>query len=149
MVVFDLACANAHRFELWVPSAETLDQQIAAGWVSCPHCGTVSVSRLPAAPAVHTAAQEADASPPPPSRQTREPEENLTVPLARLWRAMRQLQKEAEDVGVRFPEEARRIHYGEAPHRPIKGKAERDEVVSLLAEGILVVPLPPDKEEMH
>jgi hypothetical protein len=62
---------------------------------------------------------------------------------------MRQLQKEAEDVGVRFPEEARRIHYGEAPHRPIKGKAERDEVASLLNEGILVVPLPPDKEEMH
>jgi hypothetical protein len=151
MIVFDLTCDNAHRFELWVPSAEALDQQITKGWVTCPHCGTQAVRRLPAAPAVHTtpklqrtSAQQKQAS------TTSDNPPNLSAQaLERIWNLLQKLKREAHDVGPRFPEEARKIHYGEAPLRPIKGQANRKEVASLLDEGILVVPLPPDQEEMH
>ncbi|WP_217125340.1 DUF1178 family protein [Hydrogenophilus thiooxidans] len=147
MIVFDLACDNAHRFELWVPSAEALDQQITKGWVTCPHCGTQAVRRLPPAPAVHTASK----LPPPAESQrtpTTEPDSSAQT-QARLWKLLQKLKQDAHDVGDRFPEEARRIHAGEAPARPIKGQASRKEVASLLDEGILVVPLPPDPEQMH
>jgi hypothetical protein len=150
MVVFDLTCPLDHRFELWVPSAETLDEQIAKGWVSCPLCGSTKVRRLPAAPALVRGHASSDdtlkpADAPPQPLASRSPAELL----ARWWQLARTLKKEAEDVGVRFPEEARRIHYGEAPARPIKGEANRDEVVSLLEEGILVLPLPPDRDKLQ
>lgn len=152
MIVFDLTCDNAHRFELWVPSAEALDQQITKGWVTCPHCGTQAVRRLPAAPAVHTAPKRHH---PPGSQKTKtptgadNPPDSSAQTLARIWNLLQKLKREAHDVGRRFPEEARKIHYGEAPLRPIKGQANRKEVASLLDEGIMVVPLPPDQEEMH
>lgn len=147
MVVFDLSCAAHHRFELWVPSAAALDEQIAKGWVSCPYCGSKTVQRLPAAPAVVRRSRPAEKEPgTPPSSSPHAEAEAL---LARWWQALRTLQQRAEDVGARFPEEARRIHAGEAPERPIKGEAKRDEVMALLEEGVLVVPLPPELEEVH
>lgn len=156
MVVFDLICCNAHRFELWVPSAEALDRQIAAEWVNCPHCGTASVQRLPATPAIHTRTADYDApalpaapDTPKVQRNTRDTQALTAQWLSRLWEKLHQLKQTAEDVGARFPDEARRIHHGDAPPRPIKGRATAEEAVSLLEEGIIVMPLPPDKEEMH
>ncbi len=150
MVVFDLACPLDHRFELWVPSAEALDEQVAKGWVHCPLCGSSQVRRLPTAPALVRGRAFSDAPPPaddaPPHQSpSRLPAELLT----RLWQIAHTLKEKAEDVGVRFPEEARRIHHGEAPARPIKGEANRNEVASLLDEGILVLPLPPDRDELQ
>ncbi|MEJ5269678.1 MAG: DUF1178 family protein, partial [Hydrogenophilus sp.] len=92
MIVFDLACENAHRFELWVPSAEALDQQIAQGWVVCPHCGTQAVRRLPAAPAVHTASTPQQPSKPLKTAQAsdKQPDRSAQA-LAHLWQTLQKL----------------------------------------------------------
>ncbi len=143
MIVFDLQCAAGHRFEVWVPSAESLDRQITRRLVACPQCDSTEVQRLPAAPAVaSTRADDATSDPKPISDEM--------VSLCRvLWQALRQLSQNAEDVGLAFALEARRIHRGEAPPRPIRGQAERNEVEALLDEGILVLPLPPSDKDIH
>ncbi len=66
-----------------------------------------------------------------------------------LWQALRRFAQSAEDVGTSFPMEARKIHRGEAPPRPIRGQAERKEVEALLEEGIVVLPLPPSDKDNH
>lgn len=150
MIVVDLLCAAAHRFEGWFPSAEALESQLAQGAVHCPLCGSQEVRRLPSAPYVHTGERGGEIHepslpatapvPPPPAEDAR---------LAHLWQTLRALGRQAEDVGARFPEEARRIHRGEADARPIRGQSSAEEFLSLLEEGIEVLPLPPLDEEMH
>ena len=149
MIVVDLLCASTHRFEGWFPSAEALEAQLAQGTVRCPLCGSAEVRRLPSAPYVHTGERGADTpepSPPAPAPATVAPDPQR---LAQLWQTLRALGRQAEDVGVRFPEEARRIHRGEADARPIRGQSSTEEFLSLLEEGIEVLPLPPLDEEMH
>ena len=69
--------------------------------------------------------------------------------VAELLGTLRRMAKSAEDVGERLPEEARRIHYGEAEARDIRGAASRDEVEELLEEGIMVLPVPPLDDDLH
>ena len=139
MIVLDLRCENGHRFEGWFASADAFREQERRGLVHCPHCGSESVGTLPSAPHLVRGAAE---PPPPPAPG----EKAATL----LHRALAQIARQAENVGKRFPEEARRIHYDEAPARSIRGIATPDQTHELLDEGILVLPAPvPPDDEFH
>lgn len=159
MIVLDLSCANEHRFEGWFASSAAFEAQRARGLVSCPVCNTAAVRRLPSAPYVQTRSAQTPASsgaqassaPALPTRAPATPVSGLPSPaaVAELLGTLRRMAKSAEDVGERLPEEARRIHYGEAEARDIRGAASRDEVEELLEEGIVVLPVPPQDDDLH
>jgi hypothetical protein len=135
MIVFDLACDNDHPFEGWFGSADDFALQAKAGGIACPVCGSVAVTRQLSAPYVNT-------------RSGSKPAENSQ--MVAVANAAQELKKKfiehvltnTEDVGRRFPEEARRIFYKEAPERAIRGTASTDEVGQLKEEGIDVMAIP-------
>jgi len=133
MKVFNLCCAHDHRFEGWFASEGDFVSQAESGRIECPMCGDTAVTRLPSAPRLNLASGREETQ-----AVTQSPD------LQSLWmQAMRRVVENTEDVGERFPEEARRIHYGETPERGIRGRASRDETEALREEGIEVMPLPP------
>lgn len=138
MIVVDLACTRGHAFEAWFPSASECDRQTAAGMVACPQCGTTGVSRTPSAAYLKSARSEAPAAAP----------ADPAIVARQLAAALRAMAATAVDVGERFPEEARRIHYEQAERRQVRGKASRRELESLLDEGIAVLPVP-DDDDLH
>jgi len=137
MKVLNLQCVHAHGFEGWFASEDDFQDQLARGLVECPLCGDKGVSKLPSAPRLNLGASE----PAPAPRQ-----EVMSAPNAQLQAAWMELVKQVmsntEDVGERFAEEARRIHYGESEERGIRGQASKEETQALLEEGIGVMPLP-------
>lgn len=142
MIIFDLTCNNGHRFEGWFQSPTSFDSQLAGEMVSCPVCGSVEVRRIPSA--VHLGkGSEAPVA-----------ESTATAaihPQGELLNAYRQLVSAivtaSEDVGKEFANEARKIHYLEAPARSIRGQASEEEFESLREEGIEVLRLPVVKKE--
>ncbi|KAF0163427.1 MAG: hypothetical protein FD157_3074 [Rhodocyclaceae bacterium] len=143
VIVLNLLCDHGHRFEGWFASGEAFRDQSDRHLVHCPQCQTSEVSQLPSAPHVKRSATDVapleKAAPP------------AAAPgIAALHQALATMARQAENVGERFPEEARRIHYDEAPARTIRGVATADETRDLLEEGILVLPAPiPPDEEIH
>lgn len=135
MKVLNLQCAHGHGFEGWFASNEAFDTQLAGGLVECPICGDSAIVKLLTAPRLnlgHAKAPEAT-----PSRALAEP-----TPEARWMNAVRELMAKTENVGDRFADEARKIHYGEAEERGIRGQATREQAEALVEEGIAVLPLP-------
>ncbi|WCM20908.1 DUF1178 family protein [Paraburkholderia bryophila] len=131
MKVLDLQCPHGHRFEGWFASAEDFESQQSRKLVECPICGANEVSRLPSAPRLNlSGASEAKAPAAASDMQ------------ARVMRALREVLEKTENVGDRFAEEARRIHYNEAPARNIRGVTSREDAKALVEEGIEVMPLP-------
>jgi len=133
MKVLDLRCAQGHRFEGWFASDEAEASQRERGLLSCPLCGDNDVQRLPSAPRLNLGAAQ--------------PAEAVALPavadLQAQWlQAVRRVIERTEDVGERFAEEARRIHYGEVPQRGIRGQASRSDAEALREEGIEVMALP-------
>ena len=110
-------------------------------------CSSTAVRRLPSAPHVHTPAEAPAAPLRPANRPSSVPE--AAAQLAEALRALREMARDAENVGDRLPEEARRIHYGEADERNIRGSASFSEVQDLLEEGIALLPVPPAEDELH
>jgi hypothetical protein len=144
VVVYNLSCDNAHEFEGWFASTEAFQHQHEGGRLSCPVCGSSAVAKLPSAPYVNVARTEV----PKETAVTGSPDFMAKLRARIVEFAL----KHTEDVGERFPEEAREIHYGEAPERAIRGQASREEVEELRDEGIEVValsmaPVPP--EQLH
>ena len=139
MIVFDLGCANNHRFEGWFDSNEDYERQVGSKLVACPLCGNAEVARLPHATHIRSAGREApartDSSP-------ATPQQYANVGNDALAKVIEHIVKNTEDVGPAFPEEARKIHYRETPERKIRGTASREEVDALREEGIEVVALP-------
>jgi hypothetical protein len=135
MKVFDLGCDNEHSFEGWFASAEDFDRQQQAKLVECPVCGSHAVRKLLSAPRLNFGAEA-------PAEKLAVAQTNDASMQAMLLQMARHIQANSEDVGEKFPEEARRIHYEEAPKRSIRGLASRDEAASLAEEGIEVMPLP-------
>lgn len=134
MVVYTLSCENAHRFEGWFASPDAFSHQHQGGHLFCPVCGSSTVAKLPSAPHVSL-----------PTRETAKETAVTGSPdfMSKLRaKVIEYVLKHTEDVGERFPDEARQIHYGEAPERPIRGQASREEVNELREEGIEVVALP-------
>ena len=137
MKVLDLRCAHDHRFEGWFASEEDAQSQISRDLVQCPVCGDHAVTRLPSAPRLNLSgatAREGSARPAQPAA--------APVTLQALYmKAVKQVLAQTEDVGDRFAEEARRMHYDEAPERGIRGSASAEEVQALAEEGIETFPL--------
>ncbi len=146
MIVLDLCCDSNHVFEGWFACAEAFEAQRAAGSIVCPVCNSAGIVRRPSAPYVQRG-EKNGASVEPQQALARLPASGMQAALRNLARSM---MRGAENVGAAFPEEARKIHHGEAQERSIRGVASADEAEALLEEGILVVPLPwPDDDTLH
>jgi hypothetical protein len=135
VIRYSLGCDNGHEFEGWFSESADFDRQVASGFLTCPTCGSANVSKMLMAPSVSTA-------------RTKEALTTLAMDAARkqaidkLREAVATIKANAEDVGGKFPEEARKIHYGEADARGIIGQATMDEARALVEEGIDIAPLP-------
>lgn len=138
MIVFDLGCANHHRFEGWFASSEDFERQLKQKLVTCPLCGSAGVARLPHAAHIKTGAGERAARP---GAASAGAQQYANVGSEVLTKVIEHIVENTEDVGAAFPEEARKIHYREAPERTIRGTASREEVEALTDEGIEVVAL--------
>lgn len=137
MKVLNLRCADGHGFEGWFGSEDDFLQQNGSSRIECPLCGNRVITRLPSAPRLNISGAK-----PPQAPTVPEPEPQAADVQALWLKAVRELMARTEDVGERFAEEARRIHYGEAPERAIRGAASAEERAALLDEGIEVMPLP-------
>jgi hypothetical protein len=136
MKVFNLLCAQGHAFEGWFASEADLQQQRDTGLLDCPMCADKTITRLPSAPRLNLSAGRDGAAPGEPAT----PERHM---VETLWmKAVQHVLHNTEDVGERFAEEARRIHYGEATERSIRGQATPDQSRALIEEGIEVHALP-------
>lgn len=137
MKVLNLRCAHDHGFEGWFASEDDYLAQIERGIVACPLCSDTVITRLPSAPRLNVSRQRALAEP-----SAAEAEAPSHAMVQSNWmRAMRKMLESTEDVGERFPEEARRIHYGEAQERGIRGRATPEDADALREEGIEVMAL--------
>lgn len=130
MKVLDLQCPHGHRFEGWFASTDDFEAQLSRKLVECPVCGATEVSRMPSAPRLNLSG----------ATQTRPAESHALK--AQVMRALREVLEKTENVGERFAEEARRIHYNEAPARSIRGVTTPEDAQALVEEGIDVMPLP-------
>lgn len=136
MKVFNLRCGQDHRFEGWFASEADRQDQLARGLLTCPLCGDPQVTLLPSAPRLQVGPRATEPAAPAPEGET-------PATLQAAWmKAVRHVITHTDDVGERFAEEARRIHYGEAEARNIRGQASTDETQALREEGIEVVSLP-------
>jgi hypothetical protein len=135
--VFNLQCDNGHSFEGWFGSSDDYESQQARGMLSCPMCASSVVRKALSAPYVATHAIQEKPAP----RQ----QAVMAAPAqmqAALMKVVRDIVASTEDVGSRFAEEARRIHYKEAEGRAIRGVASGEEAIALREEGIEVMPVP-------
>ena len=139
--VFDLLCANDHRFEGWFSSGADYEQQRDKGYIACPMCGDSQVVKVPAASYVNSRVSDRAAPAEPADAPPAKPQ-YANFRSAVLAKVVEYVVKNTEDVGREFPEEARKIHYGESPERKIRGTASQQEVSELRDEGIEVVALP-------
>ena len=131
MKVLDLRCTNGHGFEGWFASDEDYMDQNGRGLIECPLCADKVIGRLPSAPRLNLSGASEPAAKPP------------IADLQAAWLAtVQRVMASTEDVGGRFAEEARRIHYGEQPQRGIRGQATVEERQSLQEEGIETMTLP-------
>lgn len=143
MKVLNLVCLHEHRFEGWFASEVDYLSQTERGLVECPLCGDTSVARLPSAPHVHTSNAREVVPAPPVTAKPAGPDAPVALTQQAAWlRAVRHVMAHTDDVGDRFAEEARRMHYGETDERAIRGQATQAEAQSLVEEGIAVMPLP-------
>jgi hypothetical protein len=157
MIRYNLVCARGHEFESWFAGSAAYDKQAKRGLVECPMCGTAKVEKalmtprltrsgkstpaVPAVPEVAEAAAPEAAAPEPaaPVAVISPQEQELRTKLREL---REHLVKNAENVGPQFPEEARKMHYGEKEHRSIYGTASPDDAKAMHEEGIEFAPLP-------
>lgn len=140
MITYSLACANQHKFDAWFRSAEAYEEQHAQGIVTCPVCGSLKVEKALMAPALRMISDKISVS-------TGHP---MQSEIREFLRAMRKkVTSEADYVGDKFAEEARKIHFKESDPRGIYGEATRDEVAELLDDGVDFLPLPQLPEEAN
>jgi hypothetical protein len=145
MKVLDLRCADAHTFEGWFASEDDFAGQLQRGLMSCPLCGDQRITRLLSAPRLNLSGAWAPVAAAAVEAADKPVEQSVInrADLQTAWlQTVQRMMKNTEDVGERFAEEARRIHYGEVPHRGIRGDATVEQRAALLDEGIEVVAIP-------
>ncbi|MES2398953.1 MAG: DUF1178 family protein [Pseudomonadota bacterium] len=157
MKVLNLQCAQQHSFEGWFGSEDDFQSQLSRGLVECPMCADKAVQKMPSAPRLNLGGYSAtpavssavsDSAPAAPESTALAPAQaeanNVMNPAAQaaFLKALRHVVANTEDVGERFADEARRMHYGDTEARNIRGQASMKETVELLEEGIEVMPLP-------
>jgi hypothetical protein len=147
MIRYALVCAKGHSFESWFQNSAAYDKQAKRALVTCPVCGTAKVEKEIMSPRLSGSRKRQEA--PAPSSDT----SSETTPVAMVSPQERELRKKlkelrqhltqnADYVGPKFPEEARKMHYGEIDHRSIYGEASPEEASKLLEEGVEFHPLP-------
>ena len=160
MIRYALICQQGHEFESWFQDSAAYDKQAKRGLVSCPHCGSAKVEKAIMAPrlsattkrrskaieAPETAPEAAPAPAPAPVAMISPQEQEIRAKLKEL---RDHLTKNADNVGAKFPEEARKMHYGEIEHRSIYGVASPEEAKELSEEGIEFHPLPSLPDERN
>ncbi len=134
MIRFSLACDRGHDFEAWFRNNEDFDTQQKRGFVECPQCGSSKVSKALMAPAVSTSRRQAKIA-----LAMGEAQKQAMAELKALTQKMRE---NAENVGDKFAEEARKIHFGEVEARGIYGEATPEEAKSLAEDGVSFMPIP-------
>jgi hypothetical protein len=167
MIRYNLVCAKGHEFESWFAGSAAFDRQAKRGLVECPICGSAKVAKALMTPRLARSGKSSPAGPAGPETaapQTAAPEtaapeaaapdaSRAAAPVAvispqeqelrtKLRELREHLVKNADNVGQRFPEEARKMHYGEKEHRSIYGTASPDDAKALHEEGIAFAPLP-------
>jgi hypothetical protein len=154
MIRYSLHCERGHAFESWFQSSSAYDSQVKRKLVTCPSCGSARVEKSIMAPQiVSKRGRESTASvpAPAPAASTEVTASTGSTPLlmaqerelrAKLKELRDHIVKNADNVGERFPNEARKMHYGDIEHRPIYGEASPEEARSLIDEGVEVSPLP-------
>ena len=153
MIHYNLRCEKGHAFESWFQSSSAYEAQEKRKLVSCPICGSAKVERAIMAPRIvgKKGRKDRDESAPAPVAATTDATTAGSTPLlmaqerelrAKLKELRDHIVKNADNVGERFPNEARKMHYGDIEHRPIYGEASPEEARSLIDEGVEVSPLP-------
>lgn len=158
MIRYALACDQGHTFESWFQNSAAYDKQAKRGLVTCPHCGSAKVEKALMAPQLSgtkkrgkTPAPSQDAPAPQvpapvPAPDAPAPVAMMSPPEREFRKKLKELRdhltKNADYVGQKFPEEARKMHYGEIDHRSIYGEASPQEAKDLHDEGIEFHPLP-------
>ncbi len=131
MILYDLRCGKDHVFEAWFADSTSFESQAKAGHVECPLCGDTTVVRAPMAPNISTGSAAADAG-----------SDSIAEATKVLTNVRDLIENHCENVGDQFPEEARKIHYGEAEKRNIFGEATLKDAAELREEGIEFGELP-------
>jgi hypothetical protein len=157
MIRYALHCDRSHEFESWFQSSSAYEQQVKRKLVTCPVCGSAKVEKAIMAPRIvgkKGRAAPAEQPATPPSGPAPDAPTSLMMAQERELRAkLKELRdhitKNADNVGERFPNEARAMHYGDKEHRPIYGEASPDEAKALIDEGIEVSPLPTLPEDRN
>lgn len=140
MIHYDLICDNGHAFDGWFANSAAYDRQAEAGLVTCTACGSAKVGKQLMRPGIPAKANRKDDGP---QKMVAGPVDPRLAMMMQMVREMRKhVEENAEYVGDKFAEEARKIHYEEAEHRGIYGEASADEAKALIEEGIAVHPLP-------
>jgi hypothetical protein len=152
MIRYNLRCERGHAFESWFQSSSAYESQEKRKLVNCPACGSAKIERAIMAPQIVSKKGRRDHEAPTPAPS---PSTDVTAPAstplmmaqerelrAKLKELRDHIVKNADNVGERFPNEARKMHYGDIEHRPIYGEASPEEARSLIEEGVEVSPLP-------
>ena len=149
MIRYNLRCEKGHAFESWFQSSTAYESQEKRKLVSCPSCGSVKVERAIMAPRIVSKKGREVAPQQAPAAEATASSESTPLLMAQeleLRSKIKELRdhivKNADNVGERFPNEARKMHYGDIEHRPIYGEASPEEARSLIDEGVEVSPLP-------
>jgi hypothetical protein len=144
MIKYRLSCSDGHEFESWFRSIADFDTQSHAGDVACPLCASTEITKQPMAPAVVSGRSVMPRSAP----TTADPRANTEM-LGMLRAFKKTVMENSEDVGTGFADEARKIHFGEAEERNIRGSSTMDEARALAEEGVPFGVLPPLPEDLN
>jgi hypothetical protein len=154
MIRYALACNKGHAFESWFQNSAAFDKQVKRGLLTCPVCNSAKIEKAMMAPQLSGTKKGTDASgPESPSPATPAPVAMVTPQERELRKKLRELRehlvKNADYVGQKFPDEARKMHYGDIEHRSIYGEASPDQAREMHEEGIEFHPLPALPDERN
>jgi hypothetical protein len=154
VIAYQLICTDGHEFEGWFKDSAAYDCQADAGDLACPVCGDAKIAKAIMAPSVKTSVTKAKGNgvievPSPKSPKSQNPAQDPQKVRQFLAGFRKFIEENAEYVGRRFPEEARKIHYGETEERHIYGESTIGEAKELIEEGINVAPVPPDPADLN
>jgi hypothetical protein len=144
MIRYRLGCSHGHEFESWFHTIDSFDAQSRSGAVACPLCGSTEITKQPMAPAVVSTRGNAIAS------RNAQPQQDQKVAVREALRAFkRTVLENSEDVGAGFADEARKIHFGDAEERSIRGSSTPEEARALFEDGVAFGVLPPLPEDLN
>ncbi|MBR0692145.1 DUF1178 family protein [Bradyrhizobium lablabi] len=153
MIRYTLRCAHAHEFESWFQNSSAYETQERRHLIECPTCGSTNVERAIMAPRIVGKKGRETAAPAPAAPAEATPTSLMMAHEHELRAKLKELRdhivKNADNVGERFPREARAMHYGDIEHRPIYGEASPEEARALIDEGVEVSPLPTVPEDRN